>query len=118
MKIVNFDNKVGTYILPNGYKQLVNGKSIEQQLSYLRVSSLGDLIYYEKDFTLRKEFVNCYKVEQEELVESIIVDDNIVVGVNIKTSYGILALFVEQGLIINDDMQRRFLFIVPEDFKN
>lgn len=118
MNTVNYDKKVGTYILPNGYKQLVNGKSIEQQLSYLRISSLGDLIYYEKDFTLRKQFENCYKVEQEELVESIIVDDNIVVGVNIKTSYGVLALFIEQGLIINDDMQRRFLFIVPEDFKN
>lgn len=118
MQIVYYDKKVGTYILPSGVKELLSGKSIEEQLNYYRVSHLGDLIYYAKDISQRKEFDNCYKVNEEQLLVSIIIDEGIIVGINLKTEYGVLALFLEQGIIINDDMDRRFLFIVPENFNN
>ena len=75
MKIVNYDNKVGKYILPLGFKELLINKSIEEQLKHYKVSNSYDNLYSEKDYSKRSNLANVIDVLNEPLLESIVVDN-------------------------------------------
>ena len=116
MKTVNYDKNVGKYIMPEGFKEILIGKSIEEQLIHFVITFEGDYIYYQKDFNERKDNGKCLSINEVNEVDSLVIDDGVIVGVNVNTQYGLLTCFIEQGIIVSDDLKRVFLVCVSNDF--
>lgn len=86
MKIVKYKESLGEYTLPEGFREQLDGLSIEEQLEYFRVSAVSTV---EKTGWGTQTQKSAYKrLSEEKRVTGIIVDGEIVVGAMIKDFLG------------------------------
>lgn len=98
MKYMDYTPEQGKISYPEGFAELLEGLSIEEQLSYFR---LGNGLYLNEKFTDRKKNPYHAAVRLEECtdVKAIIVHDNKIVGVWVfdEQIYRDVACLPEQG---------------------
>ncbi|MBQ2809384.1 MAG: hypothetical protein IJF11_00660 [Clostridia bacterium] len=98
MEIREYDKSLGAYTLPNGLREALEGKSLEEQIPYFRTATY---CHYSNTFwSERTEKGNLRRIDEDGEVKEIIVDNGIIVGVMVK-DYNFsknIPCFVEEGV--------------------
>ncbi len=97
MKVVKYIKEYGEYSFPDGLKELLQGKSIKEQLKYFRVSFSSNFrSTYWQD---RTELSGYIEVDKASDVKGIIVDNGLIVGAMIENEYGrSVPCFIDEGV--------------------
>ncbi len=85
MKIIKYKKDFGEYSFPEGFKEVLLGKSVEEQLKYFRITFMN--WYYDTPWQDRRYIRGCVDVKESSDVKAIIVDEDIVVGAMIENEY-------------------------------
>lgn len=85
-KIVKYEKSFGEYSFPNGFKELLENKTIEEQLNYFRISN-GYGFFFEP-WRERRNKASFIRVENSHDVKGIIVDNGLIVGTMIENDIG------------------------------
>lgn len=128
MKYTQYDESLhGKLTYPEGFCELLDGLSLEEQTQYFRIAN-G---IYLNDAVSQRRYEGCHyssTIENEEAVKEIIVRDNMIAGVIVKNCYGkTVPCLPEKGFIIRDDSEidgsgykefrlYRYLVCVTKDF--
>lgn len=98
MKTVEYTENLGKYTLPEGLFELLSGKSIEEQMNYFRTS--GSYRLSNTYWSDRTEYSSLSRIDEDDEVKAIIVDNGIIVGVMVKDyNYSCeVACFVEDSV--------------------
>lgn len=130
MNYVEYDESLhGKYTLPEGFPELLQGLSPEEQLDYFRI---GNGLYLREPLADRRynKYDYCVPVQKEERVQAVIVHDQRIVGVMVRNCHGkIVPCMAEKGFIIRDDSELdgsgyktfrlySYLICVTKDFDN
>ena len=102
---VMYQDSYGTVDYPEQFEQLIEGRSIEEQLSFFR---MGCGIYRRQPLYERRANPYDYscKLDDDKAVKSIIVKDGKIVGVMVSDVNGeIVPCMVEKGYCIRDDVE-------------
>lgn len=87
MKIVDYLAEFGTYSFPEGFKELLEGKSIIEQLNYFRISN-GYGFFFEPWRERKNSSARFLRVENSSDVKAVIVDKGLIVGAMVENEYG------------------------------
>ncbi len=106
MKYIEYDESLhGKLSYPDGFCNLLEGLSLEDQLDFFRI---GNGVYLNEDFSKRRS-IECHyskTIDNEDRVKEIIVRDNMIAGVMVKNCYGkLVPCLPERGFIIRDDSE-------------
>lgn len=127
MKIVKYVKDFGEYSFPDGFKELLERKSVEEQLNYFRISN-GYGFFFEPWRQRKNSSARFIRVEKSCDVKGVIVDNGLIVGVMIENAYGKdEPCFIDRGVTTWDASDNNgagykercecAIFIaVPEDF--
>ena len=124
---VMYQDNYGPVEYPEQFEELINGRSIEEQLEFYRI---GCGVYRHQMLNERRksEYDYSCKLEDEKAVKSIIVKDGKIAGVMISDVHGkIIPCMVENGYCITDNDEPdgsgyksfvlyRYLICVPSEF--
>ena len=127
MKIVRYVKEFGEYSFPEGFKDLLVGKSVDEQLNYFRISN-GYGFFFEPWRERKNSSARFLRVENSCDVKAVIVDKDLVVGVMINDYQCTnVPCFIDKGVTTWDASDNNgagykercecAIFIaVPEDF--
>ncbi len=80
MKIVTYESSMGEYIMPEGFLDLIKGRSIEEQMNFYRMTS-----HYANakscDWRERRAAKWFTRLDQDSDVAALIVDNGLLVGI-------------------------------------
>lgn len=128
MNYVEYDESLhGKYTLPEGFSELLQGLSLEEQPDYFR---LGNGLYLREALADRRynKYDFCTPVQGEEHVQALIVHDGRIAGVMVRNCHGeVVPCMPEKGFIIRDSSELdgsgyksfqlfRYLICVTKDF--
>ncbi|MBE6553813.1 MAG: hypothetical protein E7666_05660 [Ruminococcaceae bacterium] len=86
MKIVNYESSMGAYTLPEGFSELLQGRSIEEQMNFYRMTS-----HYANakscDWRDRRAAKWFTPLDRDSDVDALIVDNGLVVGVMVNAYF-------------------------------
>ena len=82
-KIVKYEKSFGEYTFPEGFKELLENKSVEEQLNYFRISN-GYGFFFEPWRERKNSSARFIKIEDSVDVKGIIVDNGLIVGALIE----------------------------------
>ncbi len=85
MKIIEYKNEFGEYSFPEGFREVLEGKSVEEQLKYFRITFIN--WYYDTPWQDRRYRRGCVKIQENTDVRAIIVDNGVIVGAMIENEY-------------------------------
>lgn len=86
MKIVNYEKSFGEYKFPEGFEELLSGRSIEEQMAFFRTTSKDS--YTVTGWRERTYSDGYYKLDKSMDVLALIVDDGKLVGVMVENENG------------------------------
>lgn len=86
MKTVNYEKSFGEVVFPEGFEELLKGKSIEKQMEYFRTSSR--ISHSNTGYGERISESGYRLLSDDEDVKSVIVRDGIMVGVMMSDDCG------------------------------
>lgn len=95
----------GKFSYPEGFPELLEGRSLEQQLRFFRI---GNGIYRNEPVTQRRKCACHYScpLQDDERVEAVLLCENRVAGVLVRNCHGkVLPCLPEQGYIVRDDSE-------------
>ena len=106
IKYIEYDQSLhGKLTYPDGFYNLLEGLSLEEQLEFFRI---GNGVYLNEDFSKRRNTECHYSntIKNEDRVKEIIVCDNMIAGVMVKNCYGkLVPCLPERGFIIRNDSE-------------
>lgn len=130
MKYIEYDENLhGELTYPDGFKSLLEGLSLEEQMEFFRI---GNGLYLNKAIFERRKN-ECYyssSLQMESRVEAVIVCDNLIAGVLVRNCYQeLVPCLPEKSFIVRDDSEldgsgykdfKLFLYLVcvNRDFDN
>ncbi len=86
MKIVAYEEKFGKVSFPEGFEELLQGLTVEEQMEYYRTTCFS--VYSATDWQARKYQGSAIKIEKDRDVTGLIVKDGILVGIMILDDTG------------------------------
>ena len=95
----------GKLSYPEGFPELLEGRSLEQQLRFFRI---GNGIYRNEPVTQRRKCACHYScpLQDDKRVEAILLCENRVAGVLVRNCHGkVVPCLPEQGYIVRDDSE-------------
>ena len=90
MKITDYSSDLGEYVLPEGLREVLVGKSIEEQMRYFGIACVPQFASQVRwDGPCDREFLDCRirKLDADDYVCGVIVDAGVIVGVEIESPY-------------------------------
>ena len=89
MKIYQYEEKYGKYEFPEKLKQLLEGKTVEEQIKYFRTTEywrIANKISFDMDINEYSE-QHLKGILNNEYVEGVIVDNGVVIGLMVNGWY-------------------------------
>lgn len=128
MEYIEYDERLhGKLRYPEGFCQLLEGLSLDEQMDYFRI---GNGIYRNEDVSERRYCKYHYSnpLQNEATIQAILVHDQRIAGVMVRNCHGkVVPCLPERGFIIRDDSEPdgsgykefklyRYLICVTKDF--
>ncbi len=126
MKIVAYEEKFGKVFFPEGFEELLQGLTVEEQMEYYRTTCFS--VYSATDWKERQYQGSAVKLDKDRDVTGLIVKDGILVGIMIldDTKREVPCLAEEKvctyyasdnnGAGYKDRIDYTYLICVPETF--
>lgn len=85
MKVINYEEKMGKYVMPEGLYDILRPLSVEEQIEYFAIASSST---FSRTGWGDRHVSNYRKIENEGCVLGVIVDDGVIVGGMIRDAVG------------------------------